>query len=195
MAEVIIAPIRAVITVIKDIVKKIKDHLSFSGLATTVSNVFRNVKNKIMQPIEKARDLIKGIVEKIKGFFKFKISLPHIKLPHFKISPRGWHLSDLLEGSIPSLGIEWYAKGGIFNSPAVVGVGDVPGGEAAVPLNQFWERMDAMADSIVSGFATVAAAGAGGGGDIKLDVYLYPSGPKMMEETVKMYDKGKRILG
>lgn len=167
----------------------------FNAIKTVVSKIFNGVKNAIVGPIQKARDTLKSIIAKIKSFFNFKISLPHIKLPHFSIQPSGWSIGDLLKGSIPSLGIDWYAKGGIVDRPTVLGAGDVRGGEGIVPLDPFWARMDAMADSIINGFATVAAAGSGDGGNINLDVFLYPSGPKMMEETVKMYDKGKKILG
>ena len=31
-------------------------------------------------------------------------------MPRFSIKPSGWKIGDLLEGSIPSLGIDWYAK-------------------------------------------------------------------------------------
>lgn len=168
---------------------------AFNAIKNVVSKIFNGIKKAITAPIEAAKNTVKKIVDKIKGFFKFKISLPKIKLPHFSIKPEGWKIGDLLKGSIPSLGIDWYAKGGIVNKPTVLGAGEVRGGEGIVPLTPFWDRMDAMADSIISGFATVAVAGTGGGGDINLDVYLYPSGPKMMEETVKMYDKGKKILG
>ena len=51
-----------------------------------------------------------------------------------------------------------------------------------------------MADSIVNG-VNQGLAMAGGGGDIVIPIYLYPSGPKMGEETVKMYDTYKRQLG
>lgn len=37
--------------------------------------------------------------------------LPKIKLPHPYISPRGWSIGDLLKGTIPRIGIDWYAKG------------------------------------------------------------------------------------
>ena len=71
-----------------------------------IKNFFSDLKNSI----SKVRDFIKGVVDKIKGFFKFNISLPKIKLPHFGISPKGWQIGDLLKGSIPKLGIDWYAK-------------------------------------------------------------------------------------
>lgn len=80
------------------------------NLKTKVTNVFNKIRDAISKPIEKARDIVKGVVEKIKGFFSFKVELPKIKLPHFGITPKGWSLGDLTKGVIPKLGIEWYAK-------------------------------------------------------------------------------------
>lgn len=167
---------------------------AFSNMGTAIKSIVSKWLSVITWPFKKAWEFIKGVADKIKSVFSFDFSLPHIKLPHFSIHPKGWHFSDLLEGSIPSLGIDWYAKGGIVDRPTVIGAGDVRGGEGIVPLTQFWNQMDAMADSIVGGLATVAA-GSGGGGDIHLDIYLYPSGPKMGEETVRAYDTYKKILG
>lgn len=167
----------------------------FNTLKATVSAIFNAVKNAIVSPIRKAADLVKGIINKIKGFFKFKVQLPHIKLPHFSIRPRGWSIGDLLHGEIPSLGINWYKKGGIFNSPSVIGVGEA-GPEAVLPIEKLSGMLSVMADSIVNGLSTsMALQGAGDVGTITIPIYLYPNGPKMGEETVKMYDKYKRILG
>ena len=167
----------------------------FGAIKTVVTKIFNGIKNAITKPIEKAKDIIKGIVDKIKSFFNFKIKLPHIKLPHFSISPKGWKLGDLLEGSIPSLGIDWYAKGGIFKSPSVIGVGE-KGPEAVLPIEKLDEMLTGMADSIVNGVTMgMALQSAGQGGQITIPIYLYPSGPKMGEETVKMYDQYKKILG
>lgn len=83
------------------------------------------IKNAIISPIENAKNKIKGIIDTIKGFFNFSVSLPKIKLPHFSITPRGWELGDLLKGQIPKLGIEWYAKamddGMILDKPTIFG--------------------------------------------------------------------------
>lgn len=106
----------------------------FNGFVSTVSGIFNNVRNAITNPIETAKNTIRGIIDAIKGFFSgFKIEIPHIKLPHFSVKPSGWQIGDLLEGKIPSLGIDWYAKGGEFNSPAVIGVGEA-GRETVLPL-------------------------------------------------------------
>lgn len=108
---------------------------TFNGFVSTVTGIFDKAAYAITHPMETAKSAIKGIVDTIKGFFTgFKIQIPHIKLPHFSIKPSGWQIGDLLEGKIPSLGIDWYAKGGEFNSPAVIGVGEA-GRETVLPLS------------------------------------------------------------
>lgn len=166
----------------------------FKWVGNSIKNIVAGWFNLITAPFRLAWKVIKAIVKKIKDVFNFKFNLPKIKLPHFSIQPKGWQLGDLLKGSIPSLGIDWYAKGGIVDRPTVLGAGDVRGGEGIVPLNPFWAKLDQMADSIVSGVATVAAAG-GGGGDIVIENYLYKNGPQLGEVTVKTYDKYKKRLG
>ena len=94
------------------------------------------IKEAITHPFAVAFEFIKTIIDKIKGLFaNFNIELPHIKLPHFSIDPPGWKIGDLLKGTIPSLGIEWYKTGGIFNSPSVIGVGEA-GPEAVIPIDK-----------------------------------------------------------
>ena len=111
-----------------------------TGIKDKVSSVFNSIKEKMSEPIQKARDTIKGIVDKIKGFFSgMKISFPNIKLPHFSIKPKGWQIADLFQGSIPSLGIDWYAKAMkepmVMTEPTIFGynprTGNVMGGGEA----------------------------------------------------------------
>ncbi len=131
-------------SVISGIVNGVKNTISnvWSGLTGIVSGVFDGVKNAIQGPMNSARDFIKGIIDTIKGFFSFSISWPKIPLPHFSISPAGWSVGDLLKGKIPSLGIDWYAKGGILTQPTAFGmngnnlmVGGEAGAEAVAPID------------------------------------------------------------
>lgn len=98
----------------------------FSNIKNGIVNAFSNVKEKLTAPFQKARDTIKGIADKIKGFFKGNISMPKIKLPHFKISPSGWKVGDLLKGVKPKLSIDWYSKamenGMILDEPTIFGM-------------------------------------------------------------------------
>ena len=119
---------------ISNVVNGIKNTVSnvFNSVKNTVTNIWNNIKNAMTKPIEKARDTIKGIIDKIKGFFSgMKLSFPKIKVPHFSIKPSGWKIGDLLEGSIPKLGIEWYAKAMkqpmVMDQPTVFGYNSASG--------------------------------------------------------------------
>ena len=96
----------------KNLMKGIKDGIKNMGssLKSTAKSIFDSLKQTITHPMEAAKTLVKGVIDKIKGFFNFKISWPKIPMPKFKVSPTGWGIGDLLKGSIPSLSIDWYAK-------------------------------------------------------------------------------------
>ena len=106
-------------------------------LWSNLKATFQRIGEAIMNPINKAKDFVKGVVDKIKSFFQFKVELPKIKLPHFGITPSGWKIGDLLKGIIPRLGISWYKKamdnGMVLTSPTIFGVQNgqlLAGGEA-----------------------------------------------------------------
>lgn len=107
------------------------------GIKNSVVNKFNAIKDGIVDKIDTARATVKGIIDKIKGFFDFKVSLPNIKLPHFDIQPAGWKIGDLLKGEIPKLGIKWYKKAMnnamVLDKPTIFGASDenlLGGGEA-----------------------------------------------------------------
>lgn len=100
-------------SVISSVVNGIKNTISsvFNGIKSVATAAWNGIKTAMTKPIESARDKIKGIIDKVKGFFTgMKLQFPNIKLPHFSIKPSGWKIGDLLQGSIPKLGIDWYAK-------------------------------------------------------------------------------------
>ena len=83
---------------------------TWNGIKNTATSVWDGIKSAIETPLNKAKNIVKSVIDAIKGFFNFNISWPHIPMPHFSINPKGWVIGDLLKGSIPSLGIDWYAK-------------------------------------------------------------------------------------
>lgn len=140
LAQGLISNLPTIVTTIGRVGAEIVKGLG-SALWGKVKAAANGIKDKFLEPINKLRDKVRGIIDKIKGFFKFKISAPHVPLPHFSISPAGWKLKDLLKGSIPKLGIKWYAEGGVFDSPTIAGIGEA-GPEAVVPLDKFWDRLE-----------------------------------------------------
>lgn len=98
----------------------------FNGIKSIASAAWNGIKNAIMNPMTTAKNFVKAIINTIKGFFHFKISWPHIPLPHFNIKPSGWNVGDLLKGKIPSLGIKWYAQAKdnpmILDNPTIFGM-------------------------------------------------------------------------
>ena len=114
------------------------------NIKSTVTQKFEDIKNKIQEKIESARDKVKEAIEKIKGFFDFDWKLPNIKLPHFSVSGE----FSLNPPSIPHFDVDWYAKGGVFDAPSVIGVGEA-GPEAVVPLDKLWAKLDELAQRII----------------------------------------------
>lgn len=119
---------------------RIGDKLGFPGLGAKVQGVFNNVRSFMENPVQSAWNAISGIPQKIMSAFGgIKISIPKPKLPHFNVS---WN--DFGPVKLPSVSISWYAKGGIFDAPSVIGVGEA-GREAVLPIDRL---SDLMADAL-----------------------------------------------
>ena len=104
----------------------------FNSVKTTVSTIWDDIKTSITTKITEAKDTVKGIVDSIVGFFTgASFTWPKIPMPHFGITPEGWKIGDLLEGSIPKLGITWYKKAYdkamILNDPTLFGYSPASG--------------------------------------------------------------------
>lgn len=113
-----------VLWIVKELQNGVK--VAFNFIKSHASSVWNGIKSAIMSPMSAAANFVKAIISKIKGFFNFKISWPHIPLPHFNIKPNGWNVGDLLKGKIPSLGIKWYAQAMdnpmILDAPTIFGM-------------------------------------------------------------------------
>lgn len=120
----------------------------FNGIKSTATSVWNGIKSAIITPIEAARDKVRSVIDAIKGFFSgLKLQLPHIKLPHFKVSGT----LSISPPSVPHLSIEWYKQGGIMTSPTIFGMngsalmaGGEAGAEAILPLSGFYKQLEAM---------------------------------------------------
>ena len=113
------------------IADRIVDKLGFPGLGSKVSSVFNSVKGFIQNPIQSAWNDISGIPGKIMGAFNgIRISIPKPKMPHFNVR---WN--DFGPISLPSVSVSWYKRGGYFDGPSIIGVGEA-GGEFVAPERQ-----------------------------------------------------------
>ena len=162
---VILGPMQLAVAGIKAVWNGAKAFLStvWNGIKAVASNVWSGIKKVIVDPIQNAWNTLKGIVDKIKGLFPLKIGklFEGLQLPKIKITKgkAPWGVGG--KGTAPTFGLEWvnwYAKGGIFNSPSVIGVGEA-GAEAVVPLDKLWSKMEQLNRPA---------------GDININVYASP---------------------
>ena len=104
-------------TFAKDVISKLKSGLS--KVADTMTKPFRNAWEKI-----------KGVIDKVKGFFPISLGniFGGIKLPHFKISGGKipWGIGGA--GTPPSVDVKWYKKAEnqpyMFNRATLFGAGE-----------------------------------------------------------------------
>lgn len=146
-------PVNAIKSTVTTVFNSVKSTVSsiFNGIKSTATSVWNGIKSAITTPIEVAKNKVKSVVDAIKGFFSgMKISLPHIKLPHFKVTGK----LSIAPPSVPHLSIDWYKEGGIMTSPTIFGMngsslmaGGEAGAEAILPLAGFYKQLEAMISS------------------------------------------------
>ena len=164
----------------------------FAGVWRTITGVFTTIGTTIANAISGAvKSGINGVISMIENTINSAIGLINGAISLINKIPKV-NISKITPLSLPRL-----AQGGIVDSATVAMIGEGRSSEAVIPLDELWKRMREMSDSIVSGVGTMMLAGSGngGGGVISIPIYLYPSGAKMGEEVVKMYDLYKPRLG
>ena len=111
------------------------DQVKFASqsMATAAKASFRDFANSAKSSASTASNAVMGACRQMSAEVgSLRLALPRISvgaLPHFSMSGS----FDAQTGSVPSVNVSWYAKGGVFSSPSVVGVGEA-GREAVVPL-------------------------------------------------------------
>lgn len=124
----------------------IRDYFSqkFDEVKQKVTGVFTAIKLAIQTKLAEAKQAVHDAIEKIKSYFDFDWHLPDLKLPHIEITGE-WGLNPPRH---PEFTLKWYAQGGVFDAPSIIGVGE-RGPEAVVPLAG--SAMQPFADSIAEG--------------------------------------------
>lgn len=116
---------------------------AFSGILGSASSIFNGVRNTITNAIYGAKNAVGNAISTMRSFFNFSWSLPHIALPHISVSGK----FSINPPSAPHFGISWYAKGGVFDSPSIIGVGEA-GQEAVMPLEHNTGWIDTLAGKL-----------------------------------------------
>ena len=143
----------------------------FNAASSAISGVLDGIANTISNVMGGAKNTVSDAISAISGFFSgCKLELPRISLPHFSISGS----FSLNPPSIPTIGVDWYATGGIFNAASIIGVGEA-GPEAVMPLRG--RNMQPFADAV--------AAGIGGGEARDVEVNIYVSATVREEADIE----------
>lgn len=157
----------------------------WNGVLSTTESIWNGIKGAISGAIDGAYNAVSSAIEAIKGLFNFQISWPHIPLPHFSISGSPNPL-DWLSGGLPSIGIEWYAKGGIMTKPTIFGqngnnlmIGGEAGNEAILPLN----------DRTLSGIGRGIASHLDGFGGVNINIYPHELIVRNDEDVLQLATK------
>lgn len=146
-------PVNAIKNTVSTVFNAVKSTVSsvFNSIKSTATSVWNGIKSAIITPIEAVKNKVKSVVDAIKGFFSgMKLSLPKIKLPHFKVTGK----LSIAPPSVPHLSIDWYKEGGIMTKPTAFGMngsslmmGGEAGAEAILPLSGFYKQLESMLDS------------------------------------------------
>jgi phage-related protein len=151
LGELVLAVGDIIVTIVKTIVESAPKICQagidmFKGLWDSITDTVKKLPGKLKEITDSIKT---NLVEKAKKLLDFEWSLPKIKLPHFKVTGE----LDLfaLPPQIPSVSIEWYAKGGVFDKPTLFGKDGGLGGlgeagaEAIVPLENNLGWLDKIA--------------------------------------------------
>ena len=120
---------------------KIKNNAfsTFTSIGTKISTIWDSAKTATLNKWSEIRSGLKGKWSSLRSWWS-SLSLGgfHISLPHLSWTT-GW-------GGLPRLSVDWYAKGGMFSAPQVIGVGEYSGAsnnpEVVAPLETLQSYMN-----------------------------------------------------
>lgn len=96
-----------------------------NGAWNTVISILDGIRDKFSSIFDGVKSIVTGAIDAVKNVFNFSWSLPDLKLPHISVDGGEAPFGIGGKGSLPSFGIEWYAKamddGMIMDQPTIFG--------------------------------------------------------------------------
>lgn len=121
-----------------------------SAVRNGLENAWSYIKSIPSQALQWGKDIIQSLVNGIKT----------IRLPKLDVDVGVTYKTIAgIDVPVPDIDLNWYKKGGIFDRPAVIGVGEA-GKEAVIPIDRLPGMIaDALREIVGTNQQTVAAAG------------------------------------
>nr|DAN79566.1 MAG TPA: minor tail protein [Caudoviricetes sp.] len=163
----------------------------WNDIQNTLKEIPSWFKNLFNDAMENAKSIVKSGIDKLRSFFNFDWSLPRIKLPHFNISGS----FSLNPPRIPSFSVDWYARGGVFNSPSIIGVGEA-GQEAVMPLERNTGWISTLAQKVAERMPTnnVPTGYSLPAGDIVIQISGHEFGRVAIQEINREQERAGQVL-
>lgn len=122
----------------------------FNAVLSVAQGVFSGILAFIGEKMDGAKSVVSGALSAISDFFSgCRLQLPSIPLPHFNVSGS----FSLDPPGVPSIGVEWYAKGAVLKRPTLFGfnggramVGGEAGPEAIAPVSTLVDYVQTAAE-------------------------------------------------
>ena len=132
----------------------------FGGIWDKIKDKFTSIGGKIGSAIKGAvAGAINSVIKLAEDAINKAIGIINgaIKVINKVIPGKSADIGKVPKVSFPR--IEWHKKGGIFDSPSVIGVGEA-GPEAVIPLNKFWDKLDSMSTggAVITNNITISGA-------------------------------------
>nr|DAZ30210.1 MAG TPA: minor tail protein [Caudoviricetes sp.] len=116
-----------------------------NGAWNTVISILDGIRDKFSSIFDGVRNIVSNAIDAVKNAFNFSWSLPDLKLPHISVDGGEAPFGIGGKGSLPSFGIEWYAKamddGMIMDQPTIFGYN--------AKTNQFLAGGEAGSETVV----------------------------------------------
>lgn len=119
---------------------------NLAGAISNMANSARSTFDDFNSQLDNMANHAKTVCDQIRATFNtMDLHIPSPRLdamPHFRLTGA----FDLASGQVPRIDVDWYAKGGVFSSPSIIGVGDARSREIVTPEALMADIMESSLD-------------------------------------------------